>query len=199
MDFFYLGEKEKNHYQKLVEDITGAPKSKKHLMTHIMAPIDRRFTQWRSFDNRRARRLNYEQHICVFSGAEEFRLVSPIYKKNLYVNVFEQYHPEETPVDFFDPRPRKYPLTRYINWLNTTLEAGDCMYVPAYYYVQSQTVGKGIRDETIMMAEQYESHSKYIDLIMAGLDQNGLEEQDTEDKDRFDQAIKDTAVWMGLV
>lgn len=52
------------------------------------------------------------------------------------------------------------------------------MYVPAYFYVQSKSLGL----ETIMMAEQYESHSKYIDLIFKGLDSHGLEEQDKEEK-----------------
>ena len=128
-------------------------------MNHLLKPVDRRLTQWRDFENRRAYRLNYEQHICVYHGAEEFRLVSPIFKKNLYINVFDEHHKEETPINFFEPRPDKYPLTNQINWLKTTLFPGDCMYVPAYFYVQSRTVGNKVAltrpmdEETIMVVD----------------------------------------------
>lgn len=62
-------------------------------------------------------------------------MASPIYKKNLYINVFEEHHHEETPIDFFYPKDKKYPLVKDVNWLNATLYPGDCMYVPAYYYI----------------------------------------------------------------
>lgn len=92
--------------------------------------------------------------------------------------MFDEHHHEETPIDFFDPRPDKYPLVKQINWGKATLFPGDCMYVPAYFYVQSRTVGSKVAlkrpmdEETIMIVEQFESHSKFIDLIMRGLDQD---------------------------
>ena len=61
----------------------------KHIMHHILQPTTKVYTQWSSFEGRKARRMEYEQHICVYQGTEKFRLVSPIYRKNLYVNVFD--------------------------------------------------------------------------------------------------------------
>lgn len=62
-----------------------------------------------------------------------------------------------------------------INYIETTLKAGDCMYVPAYYYVQSQTIGvPGLYGETIMITEQYESHSKFIDVMMDAIEEERM-------------------------
>ena len=124
-------------------------------------------------------------------------MVSPIYKKNIYVGVFESFWPDDSPVDFFRVNHDKYPLAKTVNFLDTTLEAGDCLYVPAYFYVQSKTVGEGIHDESILLIEQYESHSKMIDLYMKGLDDHGLVDKDSKDKAKFDQALKGAIEWMG--
>jgi hypothetical protein len=43
--------------------------------------------------------------------------------------------------------------------LEVTLEEGDCMYVPAFYYIQSKTLASSKfgeeRPETIMLINQY--------------------------------------------
>lgn len=83
----------------------------------------------------------YEQHICVLKGHEEFAIVSPIYRQNIYVGALEELDPVDTPVDFFEPNPKLYPFTRDVNFLKAKLKAGDCMYVPAFYYIQSRTLG----------------------------------------------------------
>ena len=82
----------------------------KHIMHHILQPTTKVYTQWSSFDGRKARRMEYEQHICVYQGTEKFRLVSPIYRKNLYVNVFDDQHNNTTPVDFFNVDLKQFPL-----------------------------------------------------------------------------------------
>ena len=43
-----------------------------------------------------------DRYYCVVSGLEEFRLVSPIYKQNIYSGVLEELDPTETPLDFFN-------------------------------------------------------------------------------------------------
>ena len=107
----------------------------KYQIQHILQLVNRLYTQWEDFDGRRAKRLEYEQHICVYKGVEKFRMVSPIYRKNIYVNVFEGYHNNTTPVDFFNVDLEQFPLTAQFNWIEAELRAGDCMYVPAYYYL----------------------------------------------------------------
>jgi hypothetical protein len=40
-----------------------------------------------------------------------------------------------SPVDFFDPDYKLFPFARNVKFLEAELKAGDCMYVPAYFYV----------------------------------------------------------------
>ena len=58
-------------------------------------------TVWPSFDDRRPEFSNRERYVCLVSGIEEFRLVSPVFKQNLYSGVLEELRPNETPLDFF--------------------------------------------------------------------------------------------------
>lgn len=71
-------------------------------------------------------------------------MVSPIFRKNLYVGVYDNTPAKQTPVDFFKPDYDRFPLLSQVKFITVTLDAGDCMYVPAYYYIQSET--KGIYD-----------------------------------------------------
>ena len=106
-------------------------------------------------------------------------IVSPIFRDNIYVNAYEEQRRGESPLNFFDVDWIKYPLAGHVNFLETTLNAGDCMYVPAYYYIQSKSTGKpGLHDETIMITEQYESHSKFIDVMMEGIEEERIVSKD---------------------
>lgn len=82
-------------------------------------------------------------------------MVSPIYRKNLYVNVVEGDHDNITPIDFFDVDIKKYPLSTQFEFIDVTLSPGDCLYAPAYYYMQSRTLGEGLHAETIMVQDQF--------------------------------------------
>ena len=55
--------------------------------------------------------------------------------------MFDKYPRGHTPVDFFDYDLEKFPLMSQFEFLDVTLKQGDCMYIPAFYYVQSKTVG----------------------------------------------------------
>jgi len=77
----------------------------------------------------------YEQYICVLKGMEQFRLVSPIYRQNLYIGKFDQLKQYDTPIDFFNPNYSRYPFAKKVNFIEATLNAGDCLYVPAFYYI----------------------------------------------------------------
>ena len=63
------------------------------------------------------------------------------------VGQFEGFPKNESPFSFFGQRKDKFPLAKQARYIEATLEAGDCMYVPAYYYVETKTLtkqGKGI-------------------------------------------------------
>jgi hypothetical protein len=42
-------------------------------------------------------------------------------------------------LDFFNIDYQLYPFAKQVKFIEAILEAGDCIYVPAYYYIQSQT------------------------------------------------------------
>ena len=74
-------------------------------------------------------------------GTEQFKLVSPIYRQNIYVGAFEELKKDETPLDFFDVNYKAYPFAKDVVFLDATLYPGDCLYVPAFFYYQSKTLG----------------------------------------------------------
>jgi len=79
-------------------------------------------------------------------------MVSPIFRKNLYVNAVDNMMQGETPINFFNVNTAKYPLARMVNYIKVALKAGDCMYVPAYFYIQSKTLNE-YTSETIIVTE----------------------------------------------
>ena len=91
----------------------------------------------------------------------------------------------QTPIDFFDEKHLNFGMTRNVNFLVITLEPGDCLYVPAYFYVQSKTLGaeKNLGD-TLMVTHKYESHSRMVDMVFDGIEnmQWISETNDKEDK-----------------
>jgi hypothetical protein len=102
-------------------------------------------------------------------GKEEFRLVSPVYKQNIYSGVLENLSPNETPINFFEEVDLgKFPLFQEAKILSVTLEAGQCLFVPTFYWMQSQShTGE---DHTIIVSFDYESHSELLSLLFQAID-----------------------------
>mmetsp|Transcript_9315 Transcript_9315/g.14089 ORF Transcript_9315/g.14089 Transcript_9315/m.14089 type:complete len:125 (-) Transcript_9315:43-417(-) len=97
----------------------------------------------------------------------------------------DSMHPESTPIDFFEPNERLYPFTKTVSFINATLEAGDCMYVPAFYYVQSRTLeAEGVdgEPETIMINQKFAAHSQLVDIIMHALPTLTDDQENSYDK-----------------
>jgi hypothetical protein len=93
------------------------------------------------FNGRRPEVSERERYYCVIKGEEEFRIVSPVYKQNIYSGVLEELQPNESPIDFFssDIDTSKFPLFVEAKVLGVTLTAGQCLFVPAFYWIQSST------------------------------------------------------------
>lgn len=114
-----------------------------------------------------------ERYFCVVAGREEFRMVSPIYKQAIYSGVLDEIPPQDTPIDFFGRIDRdKFPLFKGARVLRATLNKGQCIYVPAYFWVQTSTVA----DRTIMLTFEYEAHSELTSLLFKAIDQGILED-----------------------
>ena len=95
-------------------------------------------TVWPHFSDRRPEVRDRERYICVISGNEEFRLVSPVYKQNIYSGVLEELRPDETPLDFFKVvNETRFPLFNEAKVLSHVLTAGECLFIPAFFWSQS--------------------------------------------------------------
>ena len=76
----------------------------------------------------------------MVKGKEEFKLVSPMFKQAIYSGVLEELDPTDTPLDFFNyynkrSESAKFPLAKEAQILTAKIEAGECLFVPAYYWV----------------------------------------------------------------
>ena len=69
---------------------------------------------------------------------------------------------------------QKFRLSLNANILDAKLDEGDCIYIPAYYYVQSKTNS----DESILLSQEFEPHSQFVDLIFEAVEQGTV----TDDK-----------------
>ena len=64
-------------------------------------------------------------------------MISPVFRQNLYMGVYDDLHPTKLPEDanLYDIDAHKYPLMdevkEYI--LKTVLHTGDCLYIPSLY------------------------------------------------------------------
>jgi hypothetical protein len=116
-----------------------------------------------------------ETFMCVLDGSEEFRLMSPVFKQNLYSGVYDDLKPTDVPQDInlFHVNKDKYPLLAeaepYI--LKAWLQAGDCIYIPAYYFMQTSTKS----EQSIILTFGYESHSKLTDLLFDAINDGILD------------------------
>ena len=71
-------------------------------------------------------------------------MVSPIFRKNIYVGQLEHLEKDQSPMDFFNPDYEKFPYAKQFEFVEIELEAGDCLYIPAYFYVQSKTTADDV-------------------------------------------------------
>ena len=80
-----------------------------------------------------------ERFICMIDGQEEFRIVSPVFRQNLYSGVYDDLHPTALPDDitFFNIDAEKYPLMAEISDYiqSATLHPGDCIYLPSLAWI----------------------------------------------------------------
>ena len=69
------------------------------------------YTQWKDFKRKPLYEV-HESHICVLKGTEEFKMVSPIFREQIYAGVDESINEMEVPVDFFDIRYEVFPWAK---------------------------------------------------------------------------------------
>ena len=78
-----------------------------------------------------------EKLVCLVSGNEKFRMVSSIYKQNMYSGIYEDLDPLETPINLFETdqyKQQKYKLLNLKDVFEADLQEGGCLYIPSYYW-----------------------------------------------------------------
>ena len=128
---------------------------------------------WGPFDRKPKTSAN-EHWICVLDGSEEFRIVSPVYRQNIYSGVLDHLHPAMLPKDitFFDIDAEKYPLMAEIedHILTSTLEKGDCIYVPSLHWIESRT----LTEEAMLVTFTFKPASDFITQLFTAIDDGGI-------------------------
>mmetsp|Transcript_10933 Transcript_10933/g.18275 ORF Transcript_10933/g.18275 Transcript_10933/m.18275 type:complete len:127 (-) Transcript_10933:415-795(-) len=90
-----------------------------------------------------AKQAYMETYTCLTRGdSEVFRIVSPIFKQNMYSGVRVELRPHLSPVDLFHESIydnfETFPLLREAQVIEVTLkEPGECLFIPAWWWVQS--------------------------------------------------------------
>ena len=74
-----------------------------------------------------------ENMMCVYEGYKNFTIVAPMDRKYIYSGT-EGYPDNYSPVEFVDIDYQKYPLMKHARVKMAHIAAGDCLYVPAYYW-----------------------------------------------------------------
>ena len=120
----------------------------------------------------------YESLYCVMEGVEQFRIVSPIFRDNMFVGHFENWPPHEATYSLFNDRRNELVIAKGLKAFDAYLRAGDCLYVPAYFYAESKTLtkanGEDGRGMSIIINHQYNSHSKLVDMVMDGIQDHSI-------------------------
>lgn len=84
-------------------------------------------------------------------------------------------------MDFFKPDYVKFWQAKPVKFIDVELGAGDCLYVPAFYYTQSKT-REG--DESLLITNTYPAHSEFVDMFMDGIEKNGWTDDDSTSYDK---------------
>lgn len=132
-----------------------------------------------------------ERLVCLLQGRETFRMVSSIFKQNMYSGVFMDMDPLETPINLFETdmeKIQKYKLMKIDDVYQANMEAGSCLFIPSYYWYQSRTVGESALSQlngvelsnydgmSAFITFEYESHSVLVNELIQALDKGLVED-----------------------
>ena len=121
--------------------------------------------------------------MCTLDGTLKVALVPHVYRQEMMPGTPTAYKHEikghemvveldvnESPINLFNPDFEKYPSAKHINhFYQDTLKAGDCIYIPAFYFYQTSGVAetqpmKGeYKPAAITVSFKYKAHSRMLE------------------------------------
>lgn len=119
--------------------------------------------------------------MCSVDGRISLVLVPHIYRQELYTEELQdsmyfdkrmqvQDQPNVASVNFFVPKLEKYPYFENVQKFNVNLKAGDCVFIPAYFFYQMQGNNQAI------------TPGMFANLTKTILDKSGMEDYKKDQK-----------------
>ena len=109
----------------------------------------------------------YDNFICIEQGSLEFILVPPQEKKYMYP--YSRQGPiNYSRVNFFEGKnndSENYPDFFKANKVYINLLAGECLYIPSFWW-RSYRTNKKKKNKTTFLTFKYKSSSKYLESLM---------------------------------
>ena len=105
-----------------------------------------------------------ENMACVYEGYKNFSVVRAEDRKWIYSGT-DGYPDNYSPVEFVAPDYNRYPLLKNAIIKTIHINAGDCAYIPAYYWHQVAS-SPGV---TIGVATFFKTYHQIVDLLNVGL------------------------------
>ena len=125
------------HYYYSFEDPPGVLKEDLELPGLMNELLDISIvTYWHGFGTlTRPHTDSMENMMCVYVGHKNFTIVSQYDRQWIYAG--EGGYPDNySPVEFVDPDYEKWPLFRNARVKTAHIDAGDCFFLPSYYFHQ---------------------------------------------------------------
>ena len=105
-----------------------------------------------------------ENMMCVYEGYKNFTIVSQYDRKYIYAG-WNGLPDNYSPVEFVAPDYEKWPLFKHARVKTVHIAAGDCLFLPAYYFHQVGS-SPGV---SIGVATFFNTHHSMIDITQEAL------------------------------
>jgi hypothetical protein len=108
-----------------------------------------------------------EQIFCQFSGSLDIIIIPQLYRNTIY-NFRKGYGPQNySPIDFFGNQLGRFPKFSKSHRLLITLNEGDCLYLPAFWWFSIKT---SLNNHYQFFTFAYSSHSNMLKNLVLNLD-----------------------------
>lgn len=100
----------------------------------------------------------------------------------MYSGVYEDLDPLDTPINLFETdveQIKKYRLMKIGDVYQAEMEKGGCLYIPAYYWFQSETYAAPEAEESgvsSFITFEYEASSLIVQQLIEAIDQGIMDE-----------------------